>query len=120
MSKTAMSVRFDNGIDLEVALVPYQGRLMLYSGHGQHWLTCCMSYRQIDCFSCCADAVVRGHRSGLLTTADYNNLCQCETLDDIKLNLVNILLPACDNFPFQTMSELPHMHLSVAADKMQA
>ena len=35
-----------------------------------------------------ADAVVRGHRSGLLTTADYNNLCQCETLDDIKLNLV--------------------------------
>ena len=37
---------------------------------------------------CAADAVVRGHRSGLLTTADYNNLCQCETLDDIKLNLV--------------------------------
>jgi len=36
----------------------------------------------------CADGVVRGHRSGLLTTADYNNLCQCETLDDIKLNLV--------------------------------
>ncbi len=35
-----------------------------------------------------ADGVVRGHRSGLLTTADYNNLCQCETLDDIKLNLV--------------------------------
>ena len=34
------------------------------------------------------DGVVRGHRSGLLTTADYNNLCQCETLDDIKLNLV--------------------------------
>ncbi|KAK9822704.1 hypothetical protein WJX81_004748 [Elliptochloris bilobata] len=33
------------------------------------------------------DGVVRGHRSGLLTTADYNNLCQCETLDDIKLNL---------------------------------
>ena len=37
-----------------------------------------------------ADAVVRGHRSGLLTTSDYNNLCQCETLDDIKLNLVCI------------------------------
>ncbi|CAL5218444.1 g125 [Coccomyxa viridis] len=35
------------------------------------------------------DAVVRGHRSGLLTTADYNNLCQCETLDDIKLNLTS-------------------------------
>ncbi len=32
--------------------------------------------------------MVRGHRSGLLSTADYNNLCQCESLDDIKLNLV--------------------------------
>lgn len=38
----------------------------------------------------CTDGVVRGHRSGLLTTADYNNLCQCETLDDIKLNLVRL------------------------------
>ena len=45
---------------------------------------------------CCSDAVVRGHRSGLLTTADYNNLCQCETLDDIKLNLVRIRLPSCN------------------------
>ena len=35
-----------------------------------------------------ADAVVRGHRSGLLSASDYNNLCQCESLDDIKLNLV--------------------------------
>ena len=42
---------------------------------------------------CAADAVVRGHRSGLLTTADYNNLCQCETLDDIKLNLVCLTQP---------------------------
>ena len=33
------------------------------------------------------EAIVRGYRGGLLTTADYNNLCQCETLDDIKLNL---------------------------------
>jgi ATP synthase (C/AC39) subunit len=38
---------------------------------------------------CCTDAVVRGHRSGLLTSADYNNLAQCESLDDIKLNLVS-------------------------------
>jgi len=35
--------------------------------------------------------VVRGHRSGLLTAADYNNLAQCESLDDIKLNLVRAL-----------------------------
>ncbi|KAK4338988.1 hypothetical protein RND71_040450 [Anisodus tanguticus] len=33
------------------------------------------------------EAIVRGHISGLLTAADYNNLCQCETLDDIKMHL---------------------------------
>ncbi|KAJ4973381.1 hypothetical protein NE237_006555 [Protea cynaroides] len=33
------------------------------------------------------EAIVRGHRSGLLTAADYNNLCQCETLEDIKMHL---------------------------------
>lgn len=35
-----------------------------------------------------AEAVVRGYKLGLLSTADYNNLCQCETLEDIKLYLV--------------------------------
>jgi len=35
-----------------------------------------------------AEAVVRGHKSGLLSVGDYNNLTQCEALDDIKLNLV--------------------------------
>ncbi len=33
---------------------------------------------------------MRGHKLGLLTTADYNNLCQCETLEDIKLYLVGL------------------------------
>lgn len=33
------------------------------------------------------EAIVRGHKCGLLSAADYNNLCQCETLEDIKLNL---------------------------------
>lgn len=33
-----------------------------------------------------AEAVVRGHRAGLLTVQDYNNLCQCESLEDIKLS----------------------------------
>eukprot|EP00201_Polytomella_parva_P023316 CAMPEP_0175046030 /NCGR_PEP_ID=MMETSP0052_2-20121109/4794_1 /TAXON_ID=51329 ORGANISM="Polytomella parva, Strain SAG 63-3" /NCGR_SAMPLE_ID=MMETSP0052_2 /ASSEMBLY_ACC=CAM_ASM_000194 /LENGTH=345 /DNA_ID=CAMNT_0016309711 /DNA_START=143 /DNA_END=1180 /DNA_ORIENTATION=- len=33
------------------------------------------------------EAIVRGHRSGLLSTGDYNNLCQCENLEDVKLNL---------------------------------
>lgn len=34
-----------------------------------------------------AEAIVRGYKLGLLTPADYNNLSQCETLDDIKLYL---------------------------------
>ena len=43
-----------------------------------------------------AEAVVRGHKSGLLSTSDYNNLCQCETLDDVKLHLVrNSLSSSC-------------------------
>jgi V-type H+-transporting ATPase subunit d len=33
------------------------------------------------------EAIVRGNRSGLLTAADYNNLCQCENLDDVKMHL---------------------------------
>ncbi|KAJ7546448.1 hypothetical protein O6H91_08G040800 [Diphasiastrum complanatum] len=34
------------------------------------------------------EAIVRGYRSGMLTAVDYNNLSQCETLDDIKLHLL--------------------------------
>eukprot|EP00741_Cyanophora_paradoxa_P005820 tig00000113_g5641.t1 len=33
------------------------------------------------------EGIVRGFRSGILTTADYANLCQCETLEDVKLHL---------------------------------
>jgi hypothetical protein len=33
------------------------------------------------------EAIVRGYKASLLTTADYNNLCQCEHLDDIKMHL---------------------------------
>ncbi|MFS7972237.1 putative ATPase, V0 complex, c/d subunit, V-type ATP synthase subunit C [Helianthus anomalus] len=33
------------------------------------------------------EAIVRDQRSGLLTAADYNNIYQCETLDDIKMHL---------------------------------
>lgn len=40
---------------------------------------------------CPAEAIVRGQKSGLLTIPDYNNLTQCEALDDIKLNLVGTL-----------------------------
>eukprot|EP01129_Flabellula_baltica_P010008 TRINITY_DN417_c0_g1_i1.p1 TRINITY_DN417_c0_g1~~TRINITY_DN417_c0_g1_i1.p1 ORF type:complete len:350 (+),score=99.12 TRINITY_DN417_c0_g1_i1:27-1076(+) len=33
------------------------------------------------------EAVLRGNMLGLLTTADYNNLSQCERLEDVKLQL---------------------------------
>jgi len=33
------------------------------------------------------EAIVRGYRSGILSTPDYNNLTQCDTLEDIKLHL---------------------------------
>eukprot|EP00049_Salpingoeca_infusionum_P007585 m.123328 g.123328 ORF g.123328 m.123328 type:complete len:348 (-) comp13751_c0_seq1:317-1360(-) len=33
------------------------------------------------------EGLARGFRQGLLTRADYLNLCQCETLDDLKLHL---------------------------------
>jgi hypothetical protein len=41
--------------------------------------------------------VVRGFKLGLLTSSDYNNLSQCETLDDIKLYLVR--RPRCRPSP---------------------
>lgn len=33
------------------------------------------------------EALVRGFRSGILTQADYSNLVQCETLEDMKMHL---------------------------------
>lgn len=33
------------------------------------------------------EGIVRGLKSGLLTSSDYANLAQCETLDDVKLHL---------------------------------
>lgn len=33
------------------------------------------------------EGIVRGFRSGLLATADYNNLSQCDSLEDMKLHL---------------------------------
>ncbi len=54
---------------------------------------CCCRYRRCTTalprsFLRVAEGVVRGYKQGLLSTADYNNLCQCETLEDIKLYLV--------------------------------
>ena len=33
------------------------------------------------------EGLLRGYRGGMLTAADYNNLSQCENLDDVKLHL---------------------------------
>ena len=34
-----------------------------------------------------AEALVRGMRSSFLSDQDYNHLIQCETLEDVRLNL---------------------------------
>eukprot|EP00299_Pterocystis_sp_00344_P004693 c15968_g1_i1.p1 GENE.c15968_g1_i1~~c15968_g1_i1.p1 ORF type:complete len:377 (-),score=85.08 c15968_g1_i1:59-1132(-) len=44
-----------------------------------------MLFYNIDCGY--LEAVARGIRAGLLTTADYNNLSQCDNLEDIKMHL---------------------------------
>ena len=33
------------------------------------------------------EGLLRGYRGGILTSADYANLCQCETIDDMKMHL---------------------------------
>ncbi|KAK2046597.1 ATP synthase subunit [Colletotrichum somersetense] len=33
------------------------------------------------------EGIVRGYRNGLLTSSNYSNLTQCETIDDLKLQL---------------------------------
>lgn len=35
------------------------------------------------------EGVFRGFRSGFLTVSHYRQLCQCETLDDVKLTLTD-------------------------------
>ncbi|XP_050139289.1 uncharacterized protein LOC126615516 [Malus sylvestris] len=48
------------------------------------------------------EAIVRGHRSSLFIYADYNKLCQCKTLDDIKTHIsATIYSPT---LPLQMMS----------------
>ena len=33
------------------------------------------------------EGLLRGYRSCILTSTDYANLCQCETIDDMKMHL---------------------------------
>ncbi|KAF5841910.1 vacuolar H+ ATPase V0 sector, subunit D [Dunaliella salina] len=57
------------------------------------------------------EALVRGHKAGLLSVADYNNLSQCETLDDIKLNLT-----ASDYGPYLANEPSP-LHTTTIVEK---
>ena len=43
-----------------------------------------------------AEAIVRGHKSVLLSTHDYASLQQCESLEDIKLFLVRSPSASCN------------------------
>lgn len=57
------------------------------------------------------EAIVRGHKGSLLTTSDYNNLCQCETLDDIKLHM-----GSTDYGPYLQNEPSP-LHTTVVVEK---
>ena len=35
------------------------------------------------------EGLLRGYRSCILTSTDYANLCQCETIDDMKMHLAS-------------------------------
>ncbi len=51
----------------------------MYGGHGS-----AMIFNMNDGY---LEAMLRGMKSGLLTVADYANLIQCDTLDDLRLQL---------------------------------
>lgn len=57
------------------------------------------------------EALVRGFRSGILTTADYANLVQCETLEDMKLHL------ASTDYGDFLANEPSPLHTTTIADK---
>jgi V-type H+-transporting ATPase subunit d len=58
-----------------------------------------------------AEAIVRGNRSGLLTVSDYNNLGQCEVLEDVKLHL------ACTDYGNFLANEPSPISASTIAEK---
>eukprot|EP00835_Amoeboradix_gromovi_P005125 NODE_453_length_8264_cov_0.316105.p3 type:complete len:341 gc:universal NODE_453_length_8264_cov_0.316105:4894-3872(-) len=58
------------------------------------------------------DGIVRGYRSGLLSNSAYNNLCQCETLDDIKMQL------ATTDYGNFLQNEPPPLSTTVIAQKL--
>lgn len=57
------------------------------------------------------EAIVRGYRSGILTPADYANLCQCETLEDMKLHL------ASTDYGDFLQNEASPLHTTTIAEK---
>lgn len=57
------------------------------------------------------EAIVRGHRTGLLKVGDYNNLQQCENLEDVKMNLT-----ASDYGPYIANEPSP-LHTATIVEK---
>jgi len=57
------------------------------------------------------EAILRGFRSGILTQVDYNNLVQCDTLEDMKMHLA-----ATDYGDFLANEPSP-LHTTVILDK---
>lgn len=61
------------------------------------------------------EALVRGFRSGFLADADYHHLTQCETLEDIKMNLQET---DYDQFLANESTVTPSIILEKATKKM--
>lgn len=71
----------------------YKYSYIVFGNTCSHFLGVCwyyfLSILSIQPYLSPAEAIVRGFKQGLLTSADYNNLSQCETLDDVKLYMVS-------------------------------
>ena len=63
-----------------------------------------------------AEALVRGMRSSFLVDQDYHHLTQCETLDDVRLNLTETDY-ADAIADFNTLT--PNMLQKAAVDKVR-
>jgi len=57
------------------------------------------------------EAIVRGYRGGILTTQDYNNLIQCESLEDMKIHL------ASTDYGDFLSNDQPPLHTTTIADR---
>jgi V-type H+-transporting ATPase subunit d len=87
---------------------PDYGAIAGYSGFFRRGIT---TFNVDDGY---CEAIVRGYRSGILSPGDYANLCQCETLEDMKLHL------ASTDYGDFLQNEPSPLHTTTIAEKCTA